>query len=302
MSLKMAGNQCRAFYSRDGELLAVSVEDTARPHANPRVVVADLHAGKWLRDTPYAATVAEDARGPLVGFLGDTHTIWLMSGGTYFPDEERALLYPVLIDLPDGMVHVGLLGFRGPAFNSANGAVDGRNRQVWSSALQDACGFSSQPLGEKDEVKPGAILKGDALRAQGCSQPSHVLALTERRLLVAFSVANTYRITRVDADGGTSPIVSVNAKGREGFFTPIRAAISPDSKVSALEVVRFDDTRSGVRRSDREILVLQSDPLTLAGTLHIAEGTELLAVHSRGGSIEVATADKSGKIGILNLH
>jgi hypothetical protein len=299
MPLILSGNTCHAFHSLDGQLFAVSIEDAVHPHANVQVAVADLQTGKWLQSAPYAATVAEDARGPLVGFLGDTHSLLLMSEGTYFPDEERSLLYPVMIDLPQGAVHVGLLGFPGPAFSPASGSVDGRNRKVWFSSRQDACGFGSQVLGDKDEVKPGASTKGEALRAQGCLQADHVLALTSSELIVGFSIASAYRIAAVDAGSGTIAAVTVKAKGREGFFKTLSTAISPESKVAAIEVSRFDDTLAGIKRSATEILVFQADPFVLAATLQVAEGTRLLAIHSRGGTIEVATLDKAGKIAIL---
>ena len=180
-------------------------EDAIRPKAPVQAAVADIHTAEWLQSAPYAATVAEDARGPLVGFLGATHTLLIVSGGIFFADEERSLS-PVMIDLPQGTVHVGLLGFRGPAFNGSSGTVDPGNQRIWFSTNQVGRGFGSQILGEKDEVKPGFSVICNQLQTVGCFQTDQVLALSDRQILVGFSRGSEYQVSAVDVGSGTPEI------------------------------------------------------------------------------------------------
>jgi hypothetical protein len=302
MPLVLSGDACHAFFSSDEDLIAVSIENTLRPKAPVQVAVADVHTAKWLQSAPYAATVAEDARGPLVGFLGATHTLLIVSGGTFFPDEERSLLYPVMIDLPQGTVHVGLVGFRGPAFNGSSGTVDPVNRTVWFSTKQDGCGLGSQILGEKDEVKPGPSVRGDQLRASGCAQTDGVLAFSESQLMVGFSQASEYKISAINARDGKLETATLKATGREGFLKPLATAVASGGNVAAIQFAHFDDTRSGIKRSATDIMVFTGNPFTLTSTLRISEGSELLAIGNNGGLISIAVADKHGNVSILKAE
>ena len=302
MPLVLSGDKCHAFYSKDEDLVAISIEDTLRPKAAVQVAVADIQTARWLQSAPYAATVAEDARGPLVGFLGATHTLLIVSSGTFFPAEERSLLYPVMIDLPQGTVHVGMLGFRGPAFNGSSGTVDPGNRRIWFSTKDDGCGLGSQILGEKDEVKPGPSVRGNQLRAAGCFHTEQILAISDSQLMVGFSQANEYKVSAVVAGSGTLESATLKATGREGFRKPLATAVASGGNVAAIQFARFDDTHFGIKRSADEIVVFTGAPFTLTSTLRISEGSQLLAIGNNRGLISIAVADKHGNVSILKAE
>lgn len=302
MPLILSGNACHAFYSKNGDLLAVSIEDTLRLHAQVQVAVADLRAGKWMQATPYAAAIAEDARGPFRGFLGEHTSLLVMANGTYFPDEERSLIYPVLIQVPEGSVNTGLIGYRGPAFTHETGTLDPGNARIWFPGRQDVCGFQSVVLDMKDVGTSGPSIKGDPLRAAGCLQTDLVLAPSANNLIVGFPKANEYLVATLDVATGQAQTVALQATGREGFLKPRSTAVAPASNAAAIEFSRFDDTHSGLKRSATEIMVFNAEPLRLVNTVRIPEGSDLLALGQSGGALSLAVADKKGKVTLLKAE
>lgn len=299
MPLTLSGDACHAFFSQDGELLAVSIEDQVHPRAQVQIAVAHARTGKWLRDKPLPASLAEDARGPLAGFMGATHTLFVMSGGTYFSDEERSLLYPVFMELPKGAVHTGLFGYSGPAFTTASGAIGPSSQRVWFPAKQDACGLRSMLLDSKADAKAGASFKGSQLRADGCVQTELVVGASSDLLIAGFSKANTFVLATMQVDSRKLQTFTLEAKGREGFLQSRGSAVAPGAGATAIELIRFDDTRSGLKRAAHEVVILTTNPVGLAATLRLAEDSELLAIGKLGGELSVAVADKRGKISIL---
>jgi len=296
--LLLSGDACHSFFSKDGELLAVSIEDQLHAYAHVQVAVADVRTGKWLQSAPYTAHLADDARGPLLGFLGDSHTLLLLSRGTNFPDERRSLLYPVFLTLPDGKVRTGLVPTSGPPFTYTSGAVDVTGGHVWFLATNDTCGFQSLLVDPKADLKPSPPVKGEQLRAAGCAQPELVFAPSPNLLISGFSKANQFIVDAVDLNTGKLDSTALQAKGREGFLHPGDTAVTSDAIFGAIAFKRFDDTRSGLVHSSTEVAIFKTSPFALAATVEIPEGSELLAIGDAGGSLSVAIANK-GKISVL---
>ena len=299
MPLILSGDACHAFFSRDGALLAVSIEDKLHSYAHVQVAAADVHTGKWLQSTPYAAALADDARGPLVGFLGTTHTAMVMSGGTFFPDEVRSLIYPVFIELPEGKVHTTLVPINGPPFTSGSGAVDTAGSRIWSQTKQGKCNYLSVVLDGKVDAKPGPEIPGDQLRSAGCEQPALVVAPSPDALVIGFEKGNQFVVLAADVSSGSVQAATLTANGREGFFRPGNTVIAPSAKYFAIRFERFDETRSGLKRTATEAAIFAVAPFTLASSVRIPDGSEMAAINDGDGQLAVAVVDRKGRISVV---
>lgn len=302
MPLIVSGNRCHAFFSSDSELLAVSVEDKLHPYAPVQIAVANAGLGKWLQPMPYTASLAMDARGPLVGFLDKRHTLFVLSSGTYFPGESRSLLYPVLIDLPSGAVHLGLIPVTGAPFGSATGAVNPPGGAVWVSATGDRCGFQAMRLNANFDGEPGATRAGDRLRALGCSQPDLVFACADNEIVVGFEKANQFILAALGAQAGTPQTVTLEAVGRDGFLQPGNVAISPDGQTVAVQFRRFDIGHSGARPPVNEVVTFATAPWRTIATSKVDAGADLLAVADAvDGAVTVAFAERNGTVSLQKV-
>lgn len=289
------GNACRAFFSKDSQLLAVSVESTLRAHAPVQVAVASVLTGKWLQPAIYTPSIAEAARGPLQGFFKDTHTLIVMSRGYYESKDDLTTVYPEFVELPEGAVQNIFFHLTGQPPAMSTGVADISGDRIWFLSNRDRCGFQTIII-DREEATVGPTIEGRQLRAAGCGLPELFFPLSPKSAVVGFPKENQYVIATVDTKSGAVRTVSIPQKGRYDFLMPSKSAVTADSRYFAVQFMRYANGHQSVS----DVVIFKEEPFGVVQTLHVRNGMRMLAMDDND-SLRIAIVDSTGHISLLKV-
>ncbi len=289
MRLPFPASRCHVFFSNDSGLLAIGFDTPSKSPAM-QIALLDVSRLRWIAPAPTRVKLAQDSRGELVGFVGDTNDLLVLNSGMYFASDDRATFFPVIVDPIEGKAATIALSISGRSLSRTNSAIDLSGRRIWVEEPHDnGCNLHSYPLGDKPDPGVRRIVDAGSL-------PADLLVATAHDAVLEIAHAGDGIVLRlVDTHSGKaersvlSPHSSSDAYSVDG-----RYAVSADGRLVAIAVRRLTRSRLGSERVRNEIIVIDSGTLKVLGHVSVDEIPNDFAVAAIDGNVLITLLARSG--------
>ena len=275
MTLPFAVTGCRAFFSQASDLLAVGLDVPVQASRDINLLLLNPNSMEWLTPKPVSIRVAEDSRGPLLGFIGDTHTILMVQPGEYSPSDDRTTVFVVNIDPFEHKAKTSALAVAGKYVLGVSVVPELSADKLWVVEGEDGdCRLRAYHA-------DGDATHGSApMTYSDCPAADLLVALPGSKLLELNRESDTVAVRHLDARPGSVPSVQVSAGNGDRYWFAGQYALSPDGNVLAISAKRVHVSRWGGTSISNEIVLLDTDTSKVLGRIPFAQVPREFAIAS----------------------
>jgi DNA-binding beta-propeller fold protein YncE len=290
MTLPFAVTGCRAFFSQASDLLAVGLDVPLQQSREVNLLLLNPNSMEWVTPKPVGIRVAEDSRGPLLGFVGATHVLLMVQPGEYSPSEDRTTVFVANIDPFEHNAKTSALAVPGKYVRDVSVVPQLRDDKLW--LVEGENGDCQLRAYHAD----GNATHGSApIAYSDCPGADLLVALPGGTLLEVNHAADSVAMHHLNAQSASAPSVRVPADGsQDRYWYAGEYALSPDGDVLAISAKRVHPSRWGGTRISNEIVLLDTNTSKVLGRVPFAQLPREFAVASSPDECTVSWLKASG--------
>jgi hypothetical protein len=290
ITLPFAATGCTAFFSEANDLVAVGLNVPLQESRDVNLLVLNPNSMEWVTPKPVSIRVAADSRGPLLGFVGATHTLLMMQAGEYSASADRTTVFVVQIDPFEHKATTSALAVSGKYVPGVSVVPNLAEDTLW--LVQGDRGDCEVRAYHTDGSSRHATMP---LSYSDCPRAELVVAAADGRLLKFENEHDTLTVRPLQAKATNVPAVRIGANGSDdhSWFSG-QSAHSPDGAVLAISVKRVHGARWGSERISNEIVLLDTATLKVLSRLAFAQSPQEFAVMSSRDTSTLSWLEASG--------
>lgn len=275
---------CSAFFSNDSTLLAVALHPARKPQPLT-IALFDAANMRWLTPTPSKINLAQDSRGDVIGFSGDSHRLLVLSDGSYFAATGRTTAFVVAVDPIERRATTSVFSIAGESFSSGNHTIDVTGERLWVVEQDErACFLHSYPIASGQRERTQKLLDPE------CQSADLLVSLNRDSVLQFSHDARSTIIRSFDSDlvntqslRLSAPAVPGQCQAQGGYSR------SADNTLLAVALKCFDEGRFGSTRVRDGIAIVGVRPLKLIRFLGYPELPSAFAVTASDNHVRIAS-------------
>ncbi len=288
-------DECHAFFSDNGNLLAISFTLHTDAVHNMEIAVADLPSAKWISPAPVVPVMPSEFHGFLAGFLKNSNRLVVLDSGSYSALYQKTSLFPLYFAAVPGYptfpYNSDARSYPGMPLTPVSGYIDTVGNRIWYRGNRAGCDFQSMTL--SGEWLEGPSVDLGKLRHAGCHAPDFVSTPDPGTFLIAAVDGPTIHFWSTNlATSDVSTFSLPLDRNGDMYWLSGQGAHSPDGKILAVVTRHFAESRfGGLGAASEELLVLHLGPFRLLGREKLDSDRvhQAIAVDHRDGMATIVT-------------